>query len=191
LAQTASDPLTGVTHDATLTFVQRNGTCVRGTILKFDTASVTVVPFKQPPVTLARNSLLQVNQGNALLFSGRSSWSDVEHTHLYPREALVLTMKSGERIKGNPMKVASDSITLKHRFSTTTFLKSDVSSVDYLRSKPATDGFNLALEEAPWALIFYPEFYYRAGGLEGRIPVRLYDVSQPQDETVSGIKQCF
>lgn len=190
-AQTGSSALADVTHAATLTFIQRDGTCVRGTISKFDATSITVEPFKRPPVMLQRESLVQVSQGNALLFSGRSSWTDVAHTSLYPREALVLTMKNGHRVTGTPVKVASDSITLKHAFSTTTFSKSDVALVDYLRLKPATDGFNFALEEAPWALIFYPEFYYRVVSLEGRLPVRLYDASRPQDETVSGIKNCF
>jgi hypothetical protein len=46
------------------------------------------------------------------------------------------------------------------------------------------------LQEAPYMALFYPEFYYRAAGLEGRVPVRLYDSSKPQDTTISTIKVC-
>jgi hypothetical protein len=43
------------------------------------------------------------------------------------------------------------------------------------------------LTEAPESLFFYPEFYYRLAGLEGRIPVRLYDASVPEPtSTVAG-----
>jgi hypothetical protein len=189
-AQSGPSTLSDVTHSATLTFVQRDGTCTRGVISRADATSITVEPFKQQPITIQRDSLLQVSQGNALLFSARSSWADVAHAHLYPREAFFITTKAGKRIKGTPAAVTADSITLKHGFSTTVFSKPEIALVDYLRLKPATDSFNLAPEEAPWALIFYPEFYGRAAGLEGRLPVRLYDASKPEDDRVSGVKIC-
>lgn len=189
-AQSTPNSLSSVSHSATLTFVQRDGTCMRGTITKADAISVTVEPFKQQPITLQRDNLLQVSQGNALLFSARSSWTDVVHTHLYPRESLVVGTKGGKKIKGKPVSVTADNITIKHALSTSVIAKSDVTSVDYLRLKPATDSFNLALEEAPWALVFYPEFYGRAVGLEGWLPVRLYDISKPEDDRVFGIKIC-
>ena len=80
--------------------------------------------------------------------------------------------------------------TVKHGFSRVQIAKSDVSTVDYLRMKPATDELELALEEAPYALGFYPEFYLRALGLEGRVHVRLYDAAKPEDDRTFGIKIC-
>jgi hypothetical protein len=182
-AQTPPDTLASVTHSATFTFMERDGTCVRGRIAKAEATTVTVQPSRMPPVTLQRAKVLQVSQGNALLYSARSSWADVADTHLYPREALVLIIKNRKRIKGAPVEVTSDTIKVKHGLSMTTLPKSDVVIVDYLRVKPPTDGFILAIEEAPFALLFYPEFYYRLAGLEGRIPVRLYDASKPEDNT--------
>jgi hypothetical protein len=55
-------------------------------------------------------------------------------------------------------------------------------TVDYLRVKPDSNGFDYFTQEAPALLFFYPESYDRLKGLEGRIPVRLYDVVMRQDD---------
>jgi len=189
-AQAPPDALERVSRSASLTFVERDGSCLRGTILKADASTVTVEPFRQPAVTLKRDDIVQVSQGNAYIYSARSSWGDVSNLKLYPREAIVLTTVKGQKIKGAPVKVTPDEISLQHGLKTTVFPKSEVAAVDYLRLKPATDGFNLALEESPWALIFYPEFYYRLAGGEGRLTVRLYDASKPEDRTSAKLGVC-
>lgn len=190
-AQSTTAVLGETSKSSTLTFVTKNGTCLRGTISNANTASIIVQPFKRQPVDLHGDDLLQVSQGNALLFSARSSWVDVVNTHLYPREFLIVVTKNGKRVKGTAVTVGSGGITIKHGLLTSIFPKTDVATVDYLRWKPATDGFNLALEEAPWALVFYPEFYGRVAGVEGRITVRLYDASKPEDDTAISQKACF
>jgi hypothetical protein len=123
--------------------------------------------------------LLQISQGDALLFTAISSWANVATARLAPGEAFVLKLRSGKLVEGRPMSVTPDSIRLKHGIATTRYKKSDVLTVDYLRMKPASDGFDYTLREAPEMLFLYPEFYYRLVRLEGRIPVRLYDVSEP------------
>ncbi len=190
-AQSPSGTLEGTSHSSTLIFVTKDGTCLRGTVSKADAASITVQPFKQQPVRLQRDTLLQVSQGNALLLSTRSSWLDVVNTHLYPREFLTVVTKSGKQVKGTVVAVGSVGITIKHGLTTSVFSKADIASVDYFRWRPATDSFNLALEEAPWALAFYPEFYGRVAGIEGRVGVRLYDASKPEDNTAISLKACF
>ncbi len=190
-AQSPADPLQKTGESSTLTFVMKDGACVRGTVVKADSASVRVQPLKQKALDLRRDELLQVSQGNALVFSARSSWSDVLSAHLYPREALVVVTKSGKTIKGTVVNAGSAGISIRHGLTTSNLPKLEVSTVDYLRWKPASDGFNLALEEAPWALIFYPEFYGRAAGVEGRVTVRLYDSSQPEDDSKLSRKACF
>jgi hypothetical protein len=189
-AQSQSEPLAGVTHESTLYVVQRDGSCVRGMLSKADPKSLTIVPFQKQPITLQWDQLLEVSQGDALLFTARSSWARVEHTNLYPREALIVVTKKGKQVKGHPLKMTDQSITMRHGLNTTVFTKSDVAIVDYLRDKPATDNFLFVLEEAPWALIFYPELYSRMVGLEGRLPVRLYDASKPEDDNVSDLRNC-
>ena len=183
VAQSASDCLNHVTGSATFTFVRRDGTCVTGRITKADTKTITVQPFMLPPITLERGSLLQVIQGNALLYSARSSWADVASVNVYPREVLVVKIRSGKEVRGTPLKVTPDNISLKHGLGKTVYPKADIDIVDYLRVKPATDSYMSILEEAPYALFLDPEFYYRAAGLEGRVRVRLYDASKPEDDS--------
>jgi hypothetical protein len=182
--QSSPDALKGVTHSSSLTFVLRNGICLDGPISKIDAKAITILQNQKPPITVQREDLLQVNQGDALLFSARSSWADVAAAHVYPREAFVLKVRSGKIIKGRPVKVSADSLTLKHGLITTQYSKSEIVTVDYLRLKPETDGFDYFAQEAPALLFFYPETYYRLLGLEGRLSVRLYDASIPDGGAV-------
>ncbi|HYK37742.1 hypothetical protein [Alloacidobacterium sp.] len=156
-----------------------------GRIAEIDANAVTVHPYEKEPVKIQRVDLLQVSQGDALLFTAISSWTNIAATHVYPHEAFVLKLYSGKLITGSPLAVKSDSITLKHGSVITEYQKSDVQTVDYLRLKPASDGFDYTLREAPEFLFLYPEFYYRLAGLEGRIPVRLYDASAPGPSAVA------
>lgn len=190
-AQSTSGALERTGHSSTLIFVTKDGACMRGTISKVYPDSITVQPFKQQPVNLYRDNLLQISQGSALLFSARSSWMDVVNVHPYPRESLVVVTKRGKQFKGAVAAVGSNSITIKHGLTASVIPKSEIVIVDYLRWKPATDGFNLALEEAPWALFFYPELYGRAAGIEGKVGVRLFDASKPEDNTAISLKACF
>lgn len=169
-AQTNPNSVDTVTHSASFEFVERDGVCVYGKILKVDAASITVQPFEKSSVTLQKEALLRVSQGDALLYSARSSWADVSTSAavLRSQEAFVLTLKSGKQVKGKPTQMSVDSITLKHGLNRSLYQKSEILTVDYLRVKPATDAFMLVLGEAPWMLIFDPEFYYRATGLPGR-----------------------
>jgi hypothetical protein len=184
LSQPTPDALKGVTHSASLTFVKRDGTRVEGPISKIDATSITIQPYKQPPITIARFDLLQVRQGDGLLFSAISSWGDVEAAHVVPHEAFVLRMQSGKVVKGRPLKVTADTITLKHGLITTDYAKEEIKTVDYLRVKPGTDTWDYFAQESPELLFFFPETYYRLMGLEGRIPVRLYDASVPEGSTL-------
>jgi len=65
--QTSPNSVGNITHSAGFNFMERDGTCVYGKILKADITSFTVQPFDKPSVTLQKEALLQVSQGNALL----------------------------------------------------------------------------------------------------------------------------
>jgi hypothetical protein len=179
-SQESSGSLSHISHSSTLTFIEQDGTCIDGPIAAADDTKVEVRQFGKPLVTIPRSGLLQIRQGDALIFSAVSSWVNVEQTPVYPREALVLKLDSGKLIQGKPVKVTAEGITLKHGLITTNYKKADVATVDYLRLKPESDGFDYFSQEAPGLLFFYPEFYYRLIGLEGRIPVRLYDSTKLQ-----------
>ena len=182
-AQSAPNGLKRVTHSASLTFFLKNGACIWGTISKVDANAIIVSRTPQGPITLQRDSLLQVSQGNALLFSARSSWFDVLRTPVNSHEEYILNLKSGKQVKGRPSKVTGDSITLKRAVSRKTYSKTSIATVTYLRVRPETNNFDYLAQEAPYLLFFDPEFYSRAFRLEGRVPVRLYNSSKPEDDS--------
>ena len=183
--QAGANTLERLRNSSSFDFVRRDGVCVRGVVSKTDAAGITVTSSKKAEISLRKDDLLQVSQGNALLYSARSSWSDVAVSagHVYPHEAFVLKLQNGKTVKGKPRQVNPDGITLKHAFSTTLYRKAEVVSVDYLRDKPPTQVFTSTLEESPLLLLLYPEFYYRAAGLEGKVKVRLYDATKPEDNS--------
>ena len=172
-----------VTHSATLTFFLRDGSCVFGTIAKADAKILTVNPASGKPVSIKRDDLLQVSQGGALLFSARSSWSDVASSPVNSQEAFLIRLKNGRKIIGKPIKVTPDTIDLEHGFAKTVYPKPNIATVTYLRVKPETDNLDYLSQEAPFLLFFDPEFYSRTMRLEGRIPVLLYDSSLPENDT--------
>lgn len=182
--QQSADSLPHVSRASSLTFMERDGICIDAAISKIDATEITVQPYGKPPITIQRSDLVQISQGDALLFTALNSWANVEEeaAHVYPREALVLRLKKGKLIKGKPTKVTPDRISLKHGFTNSEYLKGDVATVDYLRLKPESDAFDYFSQESPVLLFFDPEFYYRAMGLEGRIPVRLYDGTKPETD---------
>jgi len=82
--------------------MKRDGTCVEGPISKVDAQAVTIQPYKKSPISIQREDLLQVKQGNALVFSAVSFWGDVMAAHVVPHEAFVLKTRSGKVVKGVP-----------------------------------------------------------------------------------------
>jgi hypothetical protein len=166
-----------------LTFVKRDLSCVTGPIAKIEPKMVTIQQPQSASVTIERNSLLQASQGDALVFSARSSWADVAAVHLRPDERLEVKLRNGNWIKEKPLRVTADSLVYKRFFWwKKSYAKAQVLTVDYLRMKPDSVGFDYYTQEAPALLFFYPESYDRLKGLEGRIPVRLYDAAQPEDD---------
>jgi hypothetical protein len=167
---------------ASLTFMKRDGTCVDGPIATITPKSVTVQPPQKAPVTIQRSDLLRVTQEDAVLFSARSSWADVEAVQLSPHESFTVKTRKGQLIQGRPLSVSDNGffyrrfLWLKRRY-----LKKQIVAVDYLRMKPASPAFDYFTQEAPALLFFYPEFYDRLAGLEGHVPVRLYDVLLHED----------
>ena len=166
------------------TFMKKDRTCVTGLIAKIDPGSVTIQPSQAPPLTLERVDLLQVTQNDSALFSGRSSWRDVEAVHLLPRESFLLSLRSGKTITARPLRVTDDGMIFKRDVWFTQLLpKNQIQVVAYLRVKPNSKVFDYFTQEAPALLFFYPEYYDRLSGLEGRIPVRLYDAVMPQNDS--------
>ena len=164
--------------------MKRDGTCVDGPIATITPKSVTVQPPQKAPVTIQRSDLLRVTQEDAVLFSARSSWADVEGVHLMSRESFVIKLRTGKTVKGKPYHIEDKAIVFKHGWwPKKVYPKSDLVTIDYLRVKPDAFGFDYFTQEAPALLFFYPEFYDQLKGLEGRVPVRLYDAVRHEDNS--------
>ena len=171
-----------ISHDTSLDFTLRDGKCGRGSILNSDASAVTIKKYDAVQV-IPRNSILQIAQGDALLFSARSSWQDVRGVYVVHGESLRLELKNGEWVKGKPTYTAADSIRIKHGLTSTEYEKADVAKVDYVRVIPPTDSFSYLRQESPFLVFFTREAYSRAIGLEGKVVVHLYDASKPEDNT--------
>jgi hypothetical protein len=171
-----------VPPSTSLTFMKRDGSCVTGPILKIESKRVTIQQPQSAPVTIERKDLLQVRQGDALVFSSRSSWADMENVSFRPNESFEVKLRSSASIKEKPLRVTADSLVYK-RFLwwKKSYAKSQIVTVDYLRMKPDSNVFDYFTQEAPALLFFYPDSYDRLKGLEGRIPVRLYDAAMRED----------
>jgi hypothetical protein len=173
-----------VTISASFNFMKKDGSCVAGPILKIE-PSVATVREQMGPATIPRRELLQVSQGDSLVFSARSSWADVEAVQLRPRESFLVKLHNGKLITEAPLQVTPDGLVYKRfLWLKKRYAKAQIVTVDYLRTKPDADVFDYFTQEAPALLFFYPEFYDRLRGLEGRIPVRLYDAVMAEDDAV-------
>jgi len=112
----------------TYSVILRNGACLRGTIrsVSADMLSLAVPNltsknradvFTAPRlVTVARLDALQVKDGLHqfdILYSGRSSWRDVEAAPSHSREYLSIRLKSGESVRGEPVGSTDSQLSVK------------------------------------------------------------------------------
>lgn len=165
-------------------FLEKNGACVTGPILKIDPKSVTVGQPQNPPVTLRRDSILQVSQNNSPVYSARSSWADVEKINLLPRESLQLRLRNGDFVEGRPAEITTAGMLFRYGpLIRKRYPKAQIVTVDYYRVKPDSAVFDYFTQTAPALLFFYPDFYDRLAGLDGRVPVRLYNAILPEDDS--------
>jgi hypothetical protein len=87
-------------------------------------------------------------------------------------------------IQSRPLSISDSGLVYKRfLWLKKRYPKDQIVAVDYLRMKPASPAFDYFTQEAPALLFFYPECYDRLGGLEGHVPVRLYDVLLHEDDT--------
>jgi len=187
--QDAQKALDGLKQDRVYTFLLKNGSCKFGELAMSSQQNVTIRATGQPDSSLAITEVVQIGQGSELFFDSRSSWKDVQAAKLYAHESMLVRLKDGESIIGKPEHIDVNTITIQQSFSKRTIRKDDVRSIVTLKLRPATASFEFVQEEAGFFQIFYPEFYERAFRSEGRVPVKLYDASLPEDDS-EGIDRC-
>lgn len=188
-AQATPKSIDKLKHDRVYTFLLKDGSCKFGELATSDKKSITIRNGSQTDAIVPISELLQFGQGSDLFFDARSSWLDVKSARLYARESMLVTLTNGTLIHGKPKAVSANTLTIQQAWSAKTIRKEDIGNIVVLKLRPATASFEFVQEEAGFFQIFYPEFYQRAFRSEGRVPVRLYDSSIPEDDS-EGIPRC-
>jgi len=172
-----------VTRDRPYAVLLRNSHCIRGGLLRVseDALVLQIQPGRE--LVIERSQVLAVADYShyspndyALVFSGRSSWSDVKDVGLRGSEYLSVITKHSQQQRWSNPTVSDDSITGEGR----AISKTDVRFVYYYRFKPLTlEEEYLDLERAD---LFAPRLWFH-GALLGKIAVLLYDSTVQEDNS--------
>jgi len=174
------DNLKHVTRHRTYTVLARDLTCVTGRIASVAADSICVKPANGAVTRLKRMNVLRVtSDSGSIIFSGRSSWSDVKAYSSYPTESVVVTSNAGAEYKGRIMVISDSVVTVGNAI----VRKSEISKLDILAYTPLSDSNEYWAEECavtPICLL-NASLWPRALGIGLRMRVRLYDASLPED----------
>ncbi len=177
------DVLRHVTHRTSYIFADRDFHCVVGKIAAIRGAAVTIRPAQGAAVTIDGSKLLRVTESVRaadVVYSARSSWSDIEAIPVSSRESVRVSTKSGKTYEAHLLKVTVESMTLLPGSKSLEIPKGDVLTVDYLREKPATDSAKHSAQEL---FVLNPELWPHFLRLSGIVAVRLYDSRRPEDNS--------
>ncbi len=172
--------LSSVTWRRSYTVLLRDGKRTYGRIVSVSADSVTLRPpdSKAQTVIQKRSDVLRISDGNQpsdLIYSGRSSWADIQAIPPLHAEHLLAVTKSGQRFAGKAGAISDAAITLDGR----TIPKADVSQIYYVRVKPASDSAEYAAQEA---FALDPEIWPYLLGIP-KMLVLLYDSSALEENT--------
>ena len=175
--------LSKVSKKTLLEFVLKDGSCKSGHIIKWDLSQLLLSVDKPQPIVIRLADLLEAGENprpHDLVFTSRSSWKNVIAASPGHAERLEVLVKNGQRYSGKPLSVSDGAIEMESSTGRRMIVKQDVSTVDYIRQKPLTDGELYIEQEAPFLLMFSPETYVRMSGISSKLSVRLYDATLPE-----------
>ena len=180
-----------IDHCIAYRFYQKDGSYLAGTISSLSRDAVVVDSFQPANAsglhTLRRDDVLQVKDGcNSydVLYSGRSSWADVEAVGQHRHEYLELTLKSGASFRGRPLGSSASEITLQGAFRKRVIAKRDVASAVYIRLKPASERLQwVGQEGGVIALLFDYKAWPWVFNVNDHIAVVLYNAALPEDNS--------
>jgi hypothetical protein len=201
-AQTAKgsswEILNHVTHRRTYTFVDRRGKCTEGEIMATSDRAVTLKVWRDMrgerpqfgkfgTVTLDRANILRVLDGTKpvdVVYSSTSSWADVRALEeIGEDEGVLVVTRDGKRHKGKFLKVGAHFVELTYWGRGTKIRKEEISEVYYIREAPLSASAEYAAQEA---VFIDPELWLYVLHIPPKIRVRLYDASQPEDDSAVG-----
>jgi hypothetical protein len=178
-----------LSHHATFTFTEKDRNCAIGFVKSVADMSVTVKLKDGKMMTIQRPDLLRVTRnwyGGPMLFSGRSSWSDVTALakylqQLHPR--VIVETKAEPKEEGTLIGASNEGLTLQSHDKTMDVRKSEVVRVTNIVPKPVSDSAAYADDELVLFKVFDPELWPALFGMQGSINVPLFDVSLPEDNS--------
>lgn len=185
-----------ITHKRSYTIETRDRKCTWGTIAELTTEDLTAKvrnpksPDSTETLTFRRADVLRVASGQLpynsgrIYYSGRSSWLDVSSIRLGGRERLKVVTKAGKTYETKPpYTVFDDGITLQSSGESRKVTKSEIAQVYVIVQKPLTDFGEYSLDELGPMVIFDPDWYVHGLHLEQYVPVLLYNVTDPEDNS--------
>lgn len=177
-AESASDKswknLGHTIKDSSYTAVMRSGRCVTGHVESFDDNTVTI---SSSP--LDRKDIVRVVDGRSVtdhdpIYSGRSSWSDLEQSRPNKYEHIELEMKNHTTRNCRKFSGTGDEASCDGSPVT----KSEVSRGFYVRLAPATEWEHYAVQES--VPLFAPRTWFNYAFFP-RIKVLLYEEGVPEE----------
>jgi hypothetical protein len=178
------DNLKHVTRHRTYTFLARDLHCVGGEIVSVTADSVTLKLPEGEVTKLERVDVLSVSgYPSYIIYSGRSSWSDVLAHRFYPTEGTRIWTKVGNEYNGKILSASDSDIAIGATDKSIKITKGDVSSVDIISYTPLSDHDEWWAEECSFLPIclLNTHLWPRTLGIGRRMRVRLYDSSLPED----------
>jgi hypothetical protein len=182
--------LYAVTHKRGYRFILKDGGCINGSIQSVSADAVHVLEWdwtgrRTNQVVLHRCAIVRIVDGGTgahdAIFSGRSSWIDVEGAAPGGRleHLLVVTADGRQHIAKNPV-ITGMHLTISGA-DKVNIPKSEIRQVFYVRRKPLTANTEYLGREN--AALLAPNLWF-GGVFLGTIPVLLYDSSKPEANSI-------
>lgn len=193
------DPWTqlgAIARDNLYTIAVRSGRCEQGYITNLDGSSLTISTDLPPTrktashghdVAILRSDIIRIGDGTEIhniIYSGRSSWVDVQASPVGPREHLMVALKSGRQVNIAPVATSASDLTFKSAGKSVIVRKLDISRVFYVRLKPLPDTYRFLAQEAPYLLLFSPKTWQNALKINAMMSVLLYDSTVSEDNSL-------
>jgi hypothetical protein len=183
-----------VTHERYYTVVDRKSNCTTGHIVKTNDHELTLKLLNRTYATFDRAGVLRVSVSQAgpylpphvhanvgrvydAVYNDKSSWSDLKRV---AGEEVKVVKTDGETYEGRLLITFETQMELDRTAGKLEIAKGDVAQVYHLRPKPLTDDEKYSAQEDFW---IDPRLWPYYLNLVPRLPVRLYDASQPDDNT--------